>query len=178
MPRSTRPIFASSSPRRDSTPAGRVRGSPSRLDIVLGEKRIYVQEPRYYYFPGLPQIQFYADEQFPWLADVEAATDDDRAELLAVMRDPAAFSPYVTGHANRPRNDQQGMLNNPAWSAFYLWKNGSAGCGQRRALPEDPARAAQRAACDGAESLTVHSLLPAASPVPTSRRTTAWSTRG
>src|ERR1044071_4963262 len=29
------------------------------LDIVLGKKRIYLQEPRYYYFPGLPQIQFY-----------------------------------------------------------------------------------------------------------------------
>lgn len=94
------------------------------LDIILGEKRIFVQEPRYYYFPALPQIQFYANEQFPWLASVEAATDAIRAELLEVMQDPTAFSPYVTGHANRPRSDQQGMLNNPAWSAFYLWKNG------------------------------------------------------
>ena len=25
---------------------------------------------------------------------------------------------------NRPPNEQAGMLNNPAWSAFYLWKNG------------------------------------------------------
>jgi len=95
------------------------------LDIALGEKRIFLQEPRYYYFPGLPQIQFYANDALPWLAEIEAATDEMREELLAVMRDPSAFSPYVTGHANRPRNDQQGMLNNPAWSAFYLWKNGS-----------------------------------------------------
>jgi hypothetical protein len=29
------------------------------LDIVLGKKQIYLQQPRYYYFPGLPQIQFY-----------------------------------------------------------------------------------------------------------------------
>jgi aspartyl/asparaginyl beta-hydroxylase (cupin superfamily) len=93
------------------------------LDIVLGEKRIYVQEPRYYYFPGLPQIQFYESALFPWLADVESATDSIRAELLEVMRDPGAFSPYVTGDPNRPRKDQQGMLNNPAWSAYYLWKN-------------------------------------------------------
>ena len=105
------------------------------LDIILGEKRIFVQEPRYYYFPALPQIQFYANEQFPWLASVEAATDAIRAELLEVMQDPTAFSPYVTGHANRPRNDQQGMLNNPAWSAFYLWKNGEPVAGNAERCP-------------------------------------------
>ena len=105
------------------------------LDIILGEKRIFVQEPRYYYFPALPQIQFYANEQFPWLASVEAATDAIRAELLEVMQDPTAFSPYVTGHANRPRSDQQGMLNNPAWSAFYLWKNGEPVAGNAERCP-------------------------------------------
>jgi hypothetical protein len=94
------------------------------VDIALGEKQIFVQEPRYYYFPGLPQIQFYPEGSFPWLAEVEAETAAIRDELLAVMQKPAAFSPYVTGDANRPRRDQLGMLNNPAWSAFYLWKNG------------------------------------------------------
>jgi aspartyl/asparaginyl beta-hydroxylase (cupin superfamily) len=96
------------------------------LDIVLGKKQIYVQQPRYYYFPTLPQIQFYDRAVFPWLDEVEAATDDIRAELLEVMKDPGAFAPYVEGHSNRPYKDQMGMLNNPAWSAFYLWKNGDA----------------------------------------------------
>jgi aspartyl/asparaginyl beta-hydroxylase (cupin superfamily) len=94
------------------------------LDIVFGEKKIFVQEPRYFYFPGLPQIQFYAREQFPWLDDVEAETDAIRAELLDVLRTPDSFAPYVTGHANRPRKDEKGMLDNPDWSAFYFWKNG------------------------------------------------------
>ena len=94
------------------------------LDIVLGEKRIYLQEPRYYYFPALPNVQFYDRAEFPWLDDVEAETDAIRSELLEVMRDPTAFSPYVTGNANRPRKDEQGMLDNPDWSAFFLWKNG------------------------------------------------------
>jgi aspartyl/asparaginyl beta-hydroxylase (cupin superfamily) len=94
------------------------------LDIIFGERRIYLQEPRYYYFPELPNIQFYEREQFPWFDEVEAETDAIRAELLEVMRTPGAFSPYVTGHANRPRKDEQGMLNNPDWSAFFLWKNG------------------------------------------------------
>ena len=103
------------------------------IDIVLGNRRIYLQQPKYYYFPGLPQIQFYERSCFPWFDDVEAATGDIRDELMAVMQEPDAFSPYVTGHANRPRNDQLGLLNNPAWSAFYLWKNGDV-------VPENAAR--------------------------------------
>ena len=94
------------------------------VDIILGQKRIYLQEPRYYYFPGLPQIQFYERGSFPWFEDVEAATADIRAELEAVVDEPGAFAPYVQGHANRPKKDEMGMLNNPAWSAYYLWKNG------------------------------------------------------
>jgi len=103
------------------------------FDIVLGKKRIYVQEPRYYYFPALPQIQFYERSLFPWLDAVEQATDDIRSELLEVMGDPGAFAPYVQGDPNRPQKGQMGMLNNPAWSAFYLWQNGEP-------LPENAAR--------------------------------------
>jgi aspartyl/asparaginyl beta-hydroxylase (cupin superfamily) len=105
-------------------------GSPGQerfaqsLDIVFGEKRIFVQEPRYFYFPGLPNIQFYPREQFPWMDDVEAETDAIRAELLEVMRSPDVFKPYVSGHANRPRKSEAGLLDNPNWSAFYFWRNG------------------------------------------------------
>ena len=148
------------------------------LDIILGEKRIFVQEPRYYYFPALPQIQFYANEQFPWLASVEAATDEIRAELLEVMQDPAAFSPYVTGHANRPRSDQQGMLNNPAWSAFYLWKNGEPVAGNAERCPRTLRRTARRAAGAWSRIDRRRSSSRCSSPARTYRRTTGWSTRG
>src|SRR4029434_6235390 len=90
---------------------------------------------RYYHFPELPHIQFYEREHFPWLDEVESATDAIRNELLEVLRDPAAFSPYVTGHANRPSKDEQGMLNNPAWSAFFLWKNGEPVPGNAERCP-------------------------------------------
>lgn len=105
-------------PGRSSTRFG------TSLDLVLGEKQIYVQQPKYYYFPFLPQKQFYEREYFPWFAQLEAATDAIRAELLEVLREPDAFAPYVQGNPNRPRKDEAGMLDNPAWSAFYLWKNG------------------------------------------------------
>ena len=94
------------------------------VDLILGQKRIYLQQPKYYYFPGLPQVQFYERGLFPWFDDVEAALPEIRSELEAVLDEPGAFAPYVQGHANRPKKDEMGMLNNPAWSAYYLWKNG------------------------------------------------------
>jgi aspartate beta-hydroxylase len=103
------------------------RSSPrfgESLDIILGRKRIFVQQPKYYYFPGLPQVQFYDRKLFPWFDDIEAATADIRAELEPVLHEQGAFAPYVQGHANRPKKEEMGMLNNPAWSAYYLWKNG------------------------------------------------------
>jgi aspartate beta-hydroxylase len=94
------------------------------LDVMFGHKKIYFQEPRQYFFPELPHIQFFARENFPWLDAVEAATDEIRAELKDVMKQANAFVPYVQGEENRPQKAQQGMLNNADWSAFYLWKNG------------------------------------------------------
>src|SRR6266581_1215835 len=103
------------------------------LDILTGLKKIYFQEPRQYFFPGLPQIQFYDREDFPWLDKVEAATADIRAELIEILKQESAFKPYVEGNTRLPQTDPQGMLNNPEWSAFYLWKNGAI-------VPENAAR--------------------------------------
>ena len=110
--------------------SGRFRDS---LDILTGSKKIYLQEPRQYFFPGLPQIQFYERGGFPWLDTVEAATADIRAELIEILKQETAFRPYVEGNPNLPQTDAQGMLDNPEWSAFYLWKNGAI-------VPENAAR--------------------------------------
>ena len=94
------------------------------LDILFGRKQIYFQQPRYYFFPELPQIQFYDRNLFPWLDRVEAATAEIRAELIEVLKEKSAFTPYVQGDPNLPRTEQAGMMDNPDWSAFYLWKDG------------------------------------------------------
>jgi aspartate beta-hydroxylase len=94
------------------------------LDILFGKRQIYFQQPKYFFFPELPQIQFYDRNAFPWLDKVEAATADIRAELIEVMKDQSVFQPYVQGNPKRPQTEQRGMVNNPDWSAFYLWKDG------------------------------------------------------
>jgi hypothetical protein len=106
----------------DDSDAPRFRES---LDILFGHRQPYFQQPQYYFFPGLPQIQFYERSAFPWLDRIEAATPAIREEMLAVMRDPAALKPYVQDDPSRPRNEQAGMAGNPDWSAFYLWKDGA-----------------------------------------------------
>ena len=95
------------------------------LDLMLGRKRVYLQEPRHYYFPGLPQIQFYGREPFPWLADLEAAAPAIRTELDALLADGAAFAPYVKSQSDRPFDDGHGMRDNADWSALYLWRDGA-----------------------------------------------------
>jgi len=94
------------------------------LDIMFGDKRVYVQQPSMYYFPGLPQVQFYEREQFDWVAGVESATGDIRRELLAVLEEDGLFRPYLVSDPRRPRSGYHGLVDNSEWSTLYLWENG------------------------------------------------------
>jgi aspartyl/asparaginyl beta-hydroxylase (cupin superfamily) len=95
------------------------------LDLLLGRKQIFHQSPTAFYFPELPQRQFYEREEFAWLPALEARTDEVRDELLAIVADDAAFQPYVQSDANRPPRDYGDLLDNADWSAFYLVRSGA-----------------------------------------------------
>ena len=110
---------------RGFDPASSSARFSASLDLMTGKRRLYYQQPKFYMFPGLPQIEFQPRETVDWLAGVEAAAPAIRAELDAVLAEPALFAPYVEDRANRPRNAQAGMLDNPAWSAVFLWKDGA-----------------------------------------------------
>jgi len=94
------------------------------VDLVLGKKRVYLQQPSQYYFPELPQIQFYDRKDFAWAGAIEASTDDIRGELMDVLKDDSAFTPYVETVPNRPPPDDPSMADNPNWGAYFLWKDG------------------------------------------------------
>ena len=96
------------------------------LDIVAGRKQIYVQEPTVFFFPELPQIQFYDRAGFAWVPAVEAATGAIRAEILALMAGGMeGFRPYIQSAPNRPRMDDNQLLDNRDWSALFLCENGT-----------------------------------------------------
>jgi aspartyl/asparaginyl beta-hydroxylase (cupin superfamily) len=94
------------------------------LALLNGEKEIYFQKPSAYYFPGLPQRQFYEREEFAWAGAVEAAADGMRRELAALLAGDAPFKPYLESRKDRPNYDFHGLLDNPDWSTLYLWENG------------------------------------------------------
>lgn len=90
------------------------------LDLLLGRRELYVQQPSMFYFEGLPQRAFYGREEFGWVAELEAATPAIRAELEAVTE---GFAPYVEGNPDRPLPNNP-LLDDPAWSALHLWRGG------------------------------------------------------
>lgn len=106
-----------------SSSAGNRRFQQS-LDLMLGDKEIFYQKPHRYYYPGLPQVQFYEREQFDWVAGIEEKTDEIRAELIPVMNDDSRFYPYVKSADARPGQDNQGLEDNDKWSALFLWEYG------------------------------------------------------
>ena len=103
------------------------RSSPrfaQSLELLNGRRRIYHQQPRAYYFPELPQVQFYPREQFPWLTDLEAATEDICAELAAVMQGGEGFEPYLQSSPVVPATGDTRLLDSLDWGAFFLYRNG------------------------------------------------------
>jgi hypothetical protein len=95
------------------------------VDLLLGRGQIYLQSPKSFYFPEMPQRQFYERHEFPWLAAIEAQTDLVREEMLRAIRDPAAVAPYVRTDPNRPAKAFGNLRDNPDWSAVYLIRNGA-----------------------------------------------------
>lgn len=102
------------------------------VDMLLGRKQLYLQQPSSFYFPGLPQRQFYERDEFPWLTEIEAAVPEMQAELRAVLADGNDFAPYVEAHADRPLAANP-LMNDTKWGAYYFWRNGEI-------VPENAAR--------------------------------------
>ena len=101
------------------------------LELLQGQKqrqaehRQFVQMPHVHFLPGLPLIQFYPREDFPWLDKVEAATEDICQELQAILDgNDEEFEAYIQSSANRPLKSKTELLDSKDWSSCYLWKNG------------------------------------------------------
>jgi len=104
-------------------PDARSRRFQHSIDIIAGRRHIYLQEPTAYYFPELPQIQYYDPAEFDWVPKLEAATDAIRAELVEAMAAQLdEFRPYIRSEANRPRYHP--LLDKTDWSALFFCENG------------------------------------------------------
>ncbi len=95
------------------------------IDLLLGKRQIYLQQPKYFYFPELPQIQFFERRLFPWASALECMVDDIRSEAREVLEAGTGFVPYLQRDRDRPAFDPRGLLDNPDWGAFFLIKDGA-----------------------------------------------------
>ena len=104
----------------DAAAALRLRHS---LEMLKGDRQIFVQQPSVFYYPYLAQRQFFEREEFDWVPALEAAAPAIRAELSALLED-ADFRPYIENDPDRPYRDFHGLNEDRSWSALYLWRNG------------------------------------------------------
>lgn len=95
------------------------------LDVLLGRKQPYFQQPTAFYYPGLPNAEFYPREQFPWLDAVEAEVEAMTGELEAVLQDEASFAPYLKPVAGIPGLADYPLINSMDWSTCFLWSQGA-----------------------------------------------------
>ena len=97
----------------------------SFIDMTLRVRKRYQQEPLEYFYPGLPAIEFYEREEFPWLADLEAATVPMQQELATILReDQAGFAPYIHYDDHMPLDQWRELNHSPRWSAFHFYEKG------------------------------------------------------
>lgn len=117
------------------------------MDLVLGRRQIYHQQPRYFHFPELPEIAFFDRDAFAWGRALEAATSQIQAELEAVLADGTGIEPYMRREDRRPTFNRNGLLEDPSWSAFHLLKKGQAVPGNAERCPATLAALAQVPLC-------------------------------
>jgi aspartate beta-hydroxylase len=90
------------------------------LDLLLGKRKVYLQQPTQFFFPEFPQVQFYDRTAFPWAALLEAETRNIRFELQAVLTNKTGIVPYKGPDGARTGT----ALSDPRWSVFYLVQDG------------------------------------------------------
>ena len=105
------------------------------LEIIAARKTIYVQQPRVYFYPGLPQVQFFERDQFDWVAELESRTGAILNELRALLASPRAFAPHIGAAGRDQATGHQSMAGNADWSSFNLWENGAPVAENARRCP-------------------------------------------
>jgi aspartyl/asparaginyl beta-hydroxylase (cupin superfamily) len=94
------------------------------VGLLLGKRQIFLQQPTNFYFPELPQIEFYDRREFPWVKGLEMQTARIRSEAQAILGG-AGWAPYIESETRLPNTNANPLQQDPNWSAFYLIKDGS-----------------------------------------------------
>jgi aspartyl/asparaginyl beta-hydroxylase (cupin superfamily) len=92
---------------------------------VLRRTQPYHSNPTHYSFPGLAEREFHPRRLFPWIEELEAATDDIAGELHAVMvAERAELVPYVQYEDHLPMDQWRPLNRSRDWTAIHLIQQG------------------------------------------------------
>jgi aspartyl/asparaginyl beta-hydroxylase (cupin superfamily) len=87
--------------------------------------RHFHQEPVSFHFPEMPEIEFHDLEHFPGFDQLEAGTDEIRAEYEALVKlKTAELVPYSQYPDHVPLAQWKELNNNRDWTAIHLLQNG------------------------------------------------------
>ncbi len=98
--------------------------SGQTLDLIFGRKQVYHQQPFRFYFPELPQRQFYDRDEFDWTESIEASSEAIKTEFAALAEQEDRFAAYVASDGREPHLRQHALTDNRDWSAIHLIRNG------------------------------------------------------
>jgi aspartyl/asparaginyl beta-hydroxylase (cupin superfamily) len=118
-----------------SAPARRMAGF---VDHLMGKRKIVHSSPANFYYPGLPSIEYYDRDDFPWFPELEAATPAIQAELAAVFADEAQaaeIEPYAQFSDPRTAEQWRELNFSPNWSAYHFATQGQLIDSHRQKCP-------------------------------------------
>ena len=93
--------------------------------MPLGRTKAFHSTPTHFHFPGLAQREFHPRRLFPWLDELEGATETIAEELRAVMAaERTELVPYIQYDEHLPLAQWKPLNRNPDWTAIHLWRNG------------------------------------------------------
>lgn len=113
--------------RRGMPPATWSRRFRQALDLAADRRKLYLQQPTIFYYPELPQVQYFDPGDFDWAGSIEAATASIREELVALLKGGTDdFRAYIQHGDESVRLDaNQTLVDNKDWSALFLVENGA-----------------------------------------------------
>lgn len=82
------------------------------------------QRPRFFFFPGLPNLPYHDPFLQPWAARLQAAFPQIRAEALQVLRDETQCLPDFIQSRDGAPEYVSGDGPAPAWKAFFFYRHG------------------------------------------------------
>lgn len=138
------------------------------VELAAGRRRSYPQEPTEFDYVGLAAIPFFDPADFPWAAEIEAATPIIREELVRdLSRARSDFRAYVQGHSVVEQANSA-LQGKDAWRILPLWERGWAASRIVERFPQTAAaiRRAPLPAIYGWGPTIVFSLLEAGAHIP------------